>query len=143
MNCPRCGSRHISNRESGMRNCATVGGLVGAATGINVALRGAQAGVTIGATIGPLGMTVGGLAGVLLSGILSGSAGCALGSMIGGVFDANFLDNRACLDCGLTFRESSEISSLSVHVTASNADASVSSSGRSSPPLGGDEDFAH
>jgi hypothetical protein len=144
MNCPRCGSKHISNRESGMRNCATVGGLIGAATGINVALRGAQAGVTIGPTIGPLGMTVGGLAGVLVSGLLSGSAGCALGSMIGRVLDSNFLDNRACLDCGLTFRESSEISALNVHVTATADPAAASRLSTSpKPPFEADEEFAH
>jgi hypothetical protein len=118
MNCPRCGSTHISNREVGMRTSATLGGLVGAATGINSALRGAQAGVVIGGTAGPVGMIAGGLTGVLIAGLLSGSAGCALGSLVGRVLDANFLDNRTCLGCGLTFRETSDMGSLNVQVTA-------------------------
>lgn len=118
MNCPRCGSHRISNREAGMRSCASIGGLFGAATGVNAALRGAQVGVTIGAPAGPVGMTAGGLVGVMLSGVLSGSAGAALGSLVGRVMDANFLDNRTCLECGITFRQSSEAASLNVHVTA-------------------------
>jgi phage tail tape-measure protein len=121
MKCPRCGSTHISNREVGMRTSATLGGLVGAATGINSALRGAQAGVTIGASAGPVGMVAGGLTGVLIAGLLSGSAGCALGSLVGRVLDANFLDNRTCLGCGLTFRESSDVGSLNVQFTATAA----------------------
>jgi hypothetical protein len=118
MKCPRCHSTHISNREAGMRTCATLGGLIGASSGINAAFRGAQVGVTIGANVGPIGLAAGGLSGALIAGLLSGSAGCALGSLVGRVLDANFLDNRTCLGCGLTFRESSDTSSLNVHVTA-------------------------
>lgn len=121
MKCPRCGSTHISNREVGMRTSATLGGLVGAATGINSALRGAQVGLAIGATVGPVGLVAGGLTGVLIAGLLSGSAGCALGSLVGRVLDANFLDNRTCLGCGLTFRESSDTGSLNVQFTATAA----------------------
>jgi hypothetical protein len=142
MKCPRCGSTHISNREAGMRGCATFCGLLGATAGVNAALRGAQVGVSIGAPVGPLGMTAGGITGVLLSGLLSGSAGCALGSMIGRMLDANFLDNRACLDCGLTFRESSEICALNVHVTASTASA-PSDGAVTRPPLDPEQEFAH
>lgn len=129
MNCPRCGSTHISYREAGMRTCATLGSLIGASTGINSALQSAQAGVTIGTTVGPLGMATGGMMTALLAGLLAGSAGCALGSLVGRVIDANFLDNRTCLDCGLTFRESSDIASLNVHVTATSAPASAASPG--------------
>lgn len=121
MKCPRCGSTHISNREVGMRTSATLGGLVGAATGINSALRGAQVGVAVGASAGAVGVVAGGLTGVLIAGLLSGSAGCALGSLVGRVLDANFLDNRTCLGCGLTFRESSDVGSLNVHFTATAA----------------------
>jgi len=116
--CPRCSSTHISNREVGMRTCATLGGLVGASTGINAAFQGAKVGVTIGANAGPIGVAAAGLSGALIAGLLSGSAGCALGSLVGRVLDSNFLDNRTCLDCGLTFRESSDSGSLNVHVTA-------------------------
>lgn len=121
MKCPRCGSTHISNREVAMRNCATVGGLVGAATGIQAALRGGQFGVAIGTVAGPIGATAGGLSGALIAGLLSGSAGCALGSLVGRVLDSNFLDNRTCLGCGLTFRESAEMGSLNVQVTATTS----------------------
>lgn len=120
MKCPRCGSTHISNREVAMRSCATLGGLVGSAVGINSALRGAQFGVAIGTVAGPVGATAGGLTGALIAGLLSGSAGCALGSLVGRVLDANFLDNRSCLSCGLTFREATDMGSLNVQVTATS-----------------------
>jgi hypothetical protein len=75
MKCPRCGSVHISSREIGMRTCAKLGGLIGAASGANSVIRGAQAGVVIGATIGPVGLAAGGLTGALMAGLLSGSVG--------------------------------------------------------------------
>ena len=137
MKCPRCGSTHISNREVGMRTSATLGGLVGAATGINSALRGGQAGVLIGASVGPVGVIAGGLTGVLIAGLLSGSAGCALGSLVGRVMDANFLDNRTCWGCGLTFRETTDLGSLSVQVTATTA-AAPSADPTGDPPHGSD-----
>jgi hypothetical protein len=139
MKCPRCGSTHISNREVGMRTSATLGGLVGAATGINSALRGAQAGVVIGGGAGPVGMVAGGLTGVLIAGLLSGSAGCALGSLVGRVLDSNFLDNRACLGCGLTFRESSDFGSLNVEITATVPTAT--SPAASPPHFDGQEEY--
>lgn len=133
MKCPRCHSTHISNRESGMRTCATLGGLLGAATGINAVFRGAQTGVVIGASLGPLGMTTGAFSGALIASLFSGSAGCALGSLVGRVLDTNFLDNRACLDCGLTFRESPETSAFNVHVTATATPAAASGGPNVSP----------
>lgn len=122
MKCPRCGSSHIGTREAGKRAGATVGGLVGAAVGTATALRGAQVGATLGAVAGPVGMAVGavggGLAGAIITGIFAGSAGCAVGSVAGNLADANFLDNRSCLDCGHTFREDTEPTAINVKFSA-------------------------
>lgn len=122
MKCPRCGSNHIGHREVGKRAGATVGGLVGAAVGTATALRGAQVGASLGAVGGPVGMVAGavagGLAGAIITGIFAGSAGCAVGSVAGNLADSNFLDNRACLDCGHTFREDSEPTAINVKFSA-------------------------
>lgn len=124
MKCPRCGSTHIGNREVGKRSGATVGGLVGASVGIITSLRGAQVGATIGAVGGPVGIAAGGLSGALLAGLFTGSAGCAIGSLAGNLADANFLTNRACLDCGHTFRAPSEPTAVNVQfATASQPQA--------------------
>jgi hypothetical protein len=117
MKCPRCGSTHISNREVGKRTGATVGSLVGAAVGTATALRGAQVGAAVGAIAGPVGMVAGGITGAILTGLLAGSAGCAVGSVAGNMADSNFLDNRACLDCGHTFREDVSPTSVTMQVT--------------------------
>jgi hypothetical protein len=117
MKCPRCGSTHISNREVGKRSGATVGSLLGAAVGTATALRGAQAGAAVGAVAGPVGMIAGGLTGAIVAGLLAGSAGCAVGSVAGNMADSNFLDNRACLDCGHTFREDVTPTSVNVQYT--------------------------
>jgi len=118
MKCPRCGSTHISNRELGKRTGATVGSLVGAAVGTAAVLRGAQVGASVGAVGGPIGMVAGGLTGAIITGIFAGSAGCAVGSVAGNLADSNFLDNRACLDCGHTFREDTEPTAVNVQFTA-------------------------
>jgi hypothetical protein len=125
-----------------MRNCATLGGLVGASTGINAAMRGAQLGVQIGTVAGPVGATAGGLTGALIAGLLSGSAGCALGSLVGRVLDANFLDNRTCLGCGLTFRETSDMGGLNVHVTAMASTGPGHSPQPAHGPIEDGEDFS-
>lgn len=117
MKCPRCGSTHISNREVGKRTGATVGSLVGAAVGTATALRGAQVGAALGAMAGPVGLVAGGITGAILTGLLAGSAGCAVGSVAGNMADSNFLDNRACLDCGNTFREDVSPTSVTMQVT--------------------------
>lgn len=104
MQCPRCGSTHVSKREAGKRAGATVLGLSAAALGTITAMRGAQVGATIGVVGGPVGVATGGLLGAIVAGMFAGSAGCAVGSVIGSLADANFLDNRACLDCGHYFR---------------------------------------
>lgn len=126
MKCPRCGSTHISNRELGKRSGATVGGLIGAAVGTAAVLRGAVVGAEFGAAAGPVGMAAGGLAGAIITGLFAGSAGCAVGSVAGGIADANFLDNRACLDCGHTFREDVDPTSIHVQFTAPPGEASAS-----------------
>jgi hypothetical protein len=119
MKCPRCGSTHIGQREVGKRSGATVGGLVGAAVGTAAALRGAQVGAALGAFAGPVGAVAGGLGGAIIAGIFAGSAGCAVGSVAGNMADANFLDNRACLDCGHTFREDAQpTAAVNVQFTA-------------------------
>lgn len=117
MKCPRCGSTHISQREFGMRSCATIGGLVGAAVGINSVLRGARLGVTIGAAGGPVGLIAGGLSGAILAGLCSGSAGCAIGSLAGNFLDAILFDNRECMHCGFTFRQGSHAAAVNVSMT--------------------------
>jgi hypothetical protein len=117
MKCPRCGSTHISNREVGKRTGATVGSLVGAAVGTAAVLRGAQVGASVGALAGPVGLVAGGLTGAIITGIFAGSAGCAVGSVAGNLADSNFLDNRACLDCGHTFREDVAPTSVNVQYT--------------------------
>jgi ribosomal protein S27AE len=115
MKCPRCGSVHIANREVGKRTGATIGSLAGAAAGMASVFRGAQTGATIGAVIGPVGCVSGGVLGAVMTGLLAGSAGCALGSIAGNLADTNFLDNRACLDCGQAFRADTDLGG--VHVT--------------------------
>jgi hypothetical protein len=125
-----------------MRTCATLGSLVGAATGINAALRGVQAGVVIGGSVGPLGLATGGLTAALVAGLISGSAGCALGSLVGRVMDANFLDNRTCLECGLTFRESSDATALNVHVTTASGSPERAAARDGPPQFAEDEEFA-
>lgn len=118
MKCPRCGSSHISAREVGKRTGATVGGLVGAAVGTATVLRGAQVGASMGAFAGPVGLVAGGLGGAIIAGIFAGSAGCAVGSVAGNLADSNFLDNKACLECGHTFREDTEPTAVNVNFTA-------------------------
>jgi len=108
MKCPRCGSTHVSKREAGKRTGATVVGLSAAALGTLSAMRGAQIGMTVGLAAGPVGAATGGLLGALVAGLFAGSAGCAVGSLIGSLADANFLDNRACHDCGHLFRDPSD-----------------------------------
>jgi hypothetical protein len=134
MKCPRCGSPHIANREVGKRTGATVGSLVGAAVGTATALRGAQVGATLGAMAGPVGMVAGGLTGAILTGLLAGSAGCAVGSVAGNMADANFLDNRACLDCGHTFRE--DVAPTAVHLQYTPAPGSPDPTSRPHPGNG-------
>lgn len=136
MKCPRCNSTHISNREVGKRTGATVGGLVGAAVGTAAALRGAQIGAALGAAGGPVGVVAGGLGGVIVAGIFAGSAGCAVGSVAGNLADSNFLDNRACLDCGYTFREPSEPTSVNVQFTATAVDPGAHSAIRPAQSAG-------
>jgi hypothetical protein len=133
MKCPRCNSTHISNREVGKRTGATIGGLVAAAVGTATALRGAQVGAALGAAAGPAGVIAGGLGGVIVASIFAGSAGCAVGSLVGNLADSNFLDNRACLDCGFTFREPSEVAALNVQFTAT-ADPGSRFAAPSRPP---------
>jgi hypothetical protein len=140
MKCPRCNSTHISNREVGKRTGATVGSLVGAAVGTATALRGAQVGIALGAVGGPVGMVAGGLTGAIVAGIFAGSAGCAVGSVAGHLADSNFLDNRACLDCGHTFRETSEPTSVNVQLTAT-AEAGLRPPAREDRP--GHREFFH
>ncbi|MEJ7932502.1 hypothetical protein WG922_21200 [Ramlibacter sp. AN1015] len=135
MKCPRCGSTHISNREVGKRTGATVGSLVGAAVGTASALRTVQVGASIGALAGPVGAVAGGLSGAVVSGLLAGSAGCALGSVAGNLADANFLDNRACLDCGHSFREDVAPTSVNMEFTAA-APGGEARAARSQPPRG-------
>jgi hypothetical protein len=75
-------------------------------------------------------MVAGGLTGAIVTGLLAGSAGCAIGSVAGNLADTNFLDNRACLECGHTFREDTEPTSVHVQLSAPAADtASVHSAG--------------
>jgi hypothetical protein len=143
MKCPSCGSTHISNREVGKRSGATVGSLVGAAVGTATALRGAQVGAALGAFGGPVGMVAGGLTGAIVTGLLAGSAGCAVGSVAGNMADANFLDNRACLDCGHTFREDVSPTSVRINYTPGPAstpertDVAPHAQPGGSQPLGG------
>jgi hypothetical protein len=118
MKCPRCGSGHIANREVGRRTGATVGGLLGAAIGTATTLRGAAAGASLGAMAGPVGFVAGGLTGAIIAGLFAGSAGCAVGSVAGNLADANFLDNRSCLECGHTFREDLAPTAVEVQVSS-------------------------
>lgn len=127
MKCPRCGSTHVSKREAGKRAGAAVVGLSAAALGTLSAMRGAQIGMTIGLPAGPVGVATGGLLGALVAGLFAGSAGCAVGSLIGNLADANFLDNRACHDCGHLFRDPSDSAegvNVSVNATVVRPDAS-------------------
>jgi hypothetical protein len=70
-------------------------------------------------------MVAGGLTGAIVTGLLAGSAGCAVGSVAGNLADANFLDNRACLDCGHTFREDVSPTSVSINYTPGPAPTST------------------
>ena len=127
MKCPRCGSTHVSRREAGKRTGATVVGLSAAALGTLSAMRGAQIGMTVGLVAGPLGAATGGLLGALVAGLFAGSAGCAVGSLIGSLADANFLDNRACHDCGHLFRDPSDSPegvNFNLNATVARPDAS-------------------
>jgi hypothetical protein len=119
MKCPRCGSTHIARREVGKRTGAAVVGMSAAALGTISAMRGAQIGMTVGVVAGPFGAATGGLLGALVAGLFAGSAGCAVGSLVGSLADTNFLDNRACLDCGHLFRDPSDApAGVNVNITA-------------------------
>lgn len=61
-------------------------------------------GVVIGTALGPAGSAAGGVAGAALAALFAGSAGASMGAALGSVADDNFLDNRECLECGVTFR---------------------------------------
>jgi hypothetical protein len=65
-------------------------------------------------------MVAGGITGAIVTGLLAGSAGCAVGSVAGNLADSNFLDNRACLECGHTFREDVAPTSVNVQYTPGN-----------------------
>lgn len=105
MNCPKCNSERIVVRGAGRKTGGAVGAFTGAAVGAISVARGAQVGAAGGIVLGPLGAVVGGLAGAAAAIVFGGSAGGAIGSALGTVADENFLDNRTCLSCDLTFRE--------------------------------------
>ena len=107
MQCPKCGSTDIEQRDH-EQNLKKIGGLLmtsaGATAGtVGGAASGASIGAAIGTVAGPLGVIVGGTVGTFVGaisvGITGGVVGNFLGKKAGVTVDRNlFLDYR-CLKC--------------------------------------------
>lgn len=113
MQCPKCGSDQIEQRdhEGGLKTAgswlmtsagATAGTVGGAATG-------ASTGAAIGAiAAGPLGVIVGGTIGTFVGAITVGVTGGVLGNILGkkaGVMvDKNLFADFCCLKCKKRFK---------------------------------------
>lgn len=113
MQCPKCGSDQIEQRdhEGGLKTAAswlmtsagaTAGTVGGAATG-------ASTGAAIGAVAaGPLGVIVGGTIGTFVGAITVGVTGGVLGNMVGkkaGIMvDKNLFADFRCLKCKKRFQ---------------------------------------
>lgn len=107
MQCPKCGSTELTqrNHEKGLK---TLGGVLltsaGATAGtVGGAATGASTGAAIGAVAGPLGVIVGGTIGTFVGAITVGITGGILGNMYGkkaGVFvDRNIFQDYQCKSC--------------------------------------------
>lgn len=70
MQCPRCGSHHVTARQVGRKFGAATGSGCGTAIGAAGALSGAKAGALIGLAAGPMVMTVTSLAGAVFGGLV-------------------------------------------------------------------------
>jgi len=111
MQCPKCGSTDIEQRDH-EQNLKKIGGLLmtsaGATAGtVGGATSGASIGAAIGTVAGPLGVIVGGTVGTFVGaisvGITGGVVGNFLGKKAGVTVDRNlFLDYR-CLKCKYRF----------------------------------------
>ncbi|MET3497085.1 hypothetical protein [Variovorax boronicumulans] len=103
LQCPKCGSDRIEQRDVAQRTGGTLGGLAGAAGGIAGALRGGRAGFTVGMAAGPVGSGVGTVIGVILGGLGGGALGTEVGAIFGRVVDDRVLNNCRCVACGHAF----------------------------------------
>lgn len=120
MQCPKCGSDQLEqrNHEKGLR---TIGGVLmtsaGATAGtVGGAATGASTGAAIGTVAGPLGVIVGGTIGTFVGAIAVGITGGVLGNVFGKkagmIVDRNiFLDYR-CLHCKYRFKQNVPKSSV-------------------------------
>lgn len=104
MNCPRCGSPHITHNHAGEAAGGQLGALFGAAIGAASAMRGARVGAVLGSAFGPVGAAAGGVTGAVFTGIVTGSATSAIASAVGRLFDREVLRDRQCQSCGELFR---------------------------------------
>ena len=113
MQCPKCGSEDLEqrNHEKGLR---TLGGVLmtsaGATAGtVGGAATGASTGAAIGTVAGPLGVIVGGTIGTFVGAITVGITGGVLGNMFGkkaGVMvDRNIFQDYRCRRCKFRFKE--------------------------------------
>lgn len=111
MQCPKCGSTEIEQRNH-EQNLKKIGGILmtsaGATAGtVGGAASGASIGAAIGTVAGPLGVIVGGTVGTFVGAISVGLTGGVIGNFLGkkaGItVDRNlFLDYR-CLNCKQRF----------------------------------------
>jgi rubredoxin len=133
LQCPKCGSDRIEQRDVAQRTGGTLGGLAGAAGGIAGALRGGRAGFTLGMAAGPVGSGVGTVIGVILGGLGGGALGTEVGAIFGRVVDDRVLNNCRCMTCGHEFsgrRGASEppfSPSSPMHATATESSSGMES----------------
>jgi len=104
MNCPRCGSPHVTQRHAGKYAGGKLGALLGAAFGAASAMRGTRIGFATGSVLGPAGAVAGGITGAVVTGIFTGSALSAFASAVGHLFDREVLCDLECKHCGNVFR---------------------------------------
>ncbi|MCO8081516.1 hypothetical protein [Acinetobacter lwoffii] len=113
MQCPKCGSADIEQRDH-EQNLKKIGGILmssaGATAGtVGGAASGASIGAAIGTVAGPLGVIVGGTVGTFVGaisvGITGGVVGNFLGKKAGVSVDRNLFQDYQCLKCKYRFSQ--------------------------------------
>ncbi|MDY6457888.1 hypothetical protein [Acinetobacter faecalis] len=112
MQCPKCGSSEIEQRNH-EQNLQKIGGVLlsgaGATAGtVGGAASGASIGAAIGTVAGPLGIIVGGTVGTFVGaisvGITGGFLGHRFGKKAGVIVDQRIFLDYQCSKCGKRFK---------------------------------------
>lgn len=112
MQCPKCRSTEVEQRNH-EQNLQKIGGVLlsgaGATAGtVGGAASGASIGAAIGTVAGPLGIIVGGTVGTFIGaisiGITGGFLGHRVGKKAGVIVDQNIFLDYQCTKCGKRFK---------------------------------------